>query len=367
MFLTKTVNSVTNMIKAIVILGLIVCLMVFSKQCSKGAKDGIEMCLSVLIPSLFPFMALSSFIVNSKIANNSGRISGFIMKTLFGLDASFAPVIFLSMIGGYPVGAKAISTLSNSIEDKSQAQSAIYFAVCAGPGFLVNFVGVSIYQSREIGIILLLSQIISVILIGIVLNLVDKFSKNKSNNKNNINTYKAKYSNRKMDIPSAIVVAASDASKGIITICAFVILFSAFCELLDTVMPEGIFENILIVLCEVCSAVTTLSKNSPLEAVAFAIGFGGLCVHFQIFACLSELKIDKFKFFLIRIIQGALTAFLAHIMLVLKKIPIQTFSSGENHAFCFSNSSLIGGAVLIFVCICFLLSLKHLSKNNFRR
>jgi hypothetical protein len=81
---------------------IIVCIMllVFSKECANGALSGIEMCLNVLIPSLFPFMAVSSFIVKSGIADLLGKPFGKITKTVFGLSPCFAPILLLSVTGG---------------------------------------------------------------------------------------------------------------------------------------------------------------------------------------------------------------------------------------------------------------------------
>lgn len=87
----------------------------FSKECSKGAENGIGLCLSTLVPSLFPFMVLASYITDSGLAEKIGRHLSWLTKPLFGLDGCFASAIILSLVGGYPVGAKTVNSLYKKV------------------------------------------------------------------------------------------------------------------------------------------------------------------------------------------------------------------------------------------------------------
>lgn len=87
----------------------------FSKECSKGAENGIGLCLSTLVPSLFPFMVLASYITDSGLAEKIGRHLSWLTKPLFGLDGCFASAIILSLVGGYPVGAKTVNLLYKKV------------------------------------------------------------------------------------------------------------------------------------------------------------------------------------------------------------------------------------------------------------
>lgn len=351
MYINAGVHKSGIVVKALTVLALCALLIIFSESCASGASQGLEMCLKVLIPSLFPFMAVSSFIVNSGLAYKIGKPFSKITKALFGLSGCFAPIILLSLIGGYPVGAKGIATLkkSGSVTDK-EVQKAVMFSVCAGPGFIVNFVGASLYHNKTTGFIILSSQVISVLILGIIINLTDK-------ERRNYNSDTELKTNAK-PTSTAIVESAIDSSRGILTICAFVVLFSAFTGIIDLLISDINTRNILFCLLEVCTAVDELSKNYPVEFVAFAVGFGGVCVHFQIFSALRSIKINKLLFFFIRIMQGLITALLTHFgcMIFLKEQAVFSTSTIEN-ADTFGGT-LISGAVLIGVSICFLYSLK---------
>ena len=89
---------------------------------TQGAADGLLYCAQVLIPSLFPFMVLSSFVVNSGISAALSRILSPVTVHLFRLPGSAGVTILLSMFCGYPVGARGVrSLLSQRLITQQQA------------------------------------------------------------------------------------------------------------------------------------------------------------------------------------------------------------------------------------------------------
>lgn len=342
----------TTAVTAICTLMLCAAVIIFSKACADGAANGIEMCLGILVPSLFPFMALSSFIVKSGLSQILGRPFRPIMSSLFGLNECFAPILILSLIGGYPIGAKGVAELYKSGQaDLHQSKKAALAVVCAGPGFIVNFIGSALYNNNTIGYIILASQIISVLVLAVVINLFDK-SKRRHNSYSEIAA-------SKMAISEAVTEAAYESAKGIINICIFVVLFSAFTNIISCTVGNQSVNTVAVTLLEVCSATKALSGKFPVELVAFAVGYGGLCVHFQIFSALGGIKINKALFFLIRIIQGAVTALLTHIGMMIFPETKAVFSTGTINNTSISNGSIVSSAVLLVVAICFLFTLKN--------
>ena len=352
MLIKFTAPKISTLIKAICVFGLCIAVLTFSDKCSSGALKGLDFCIKILIPSLFPFMALSSFISSSGITEHTGKITEKIMNNIFGLPASFAPIILLSVIGGYPIGAKGISLLYNkNPANEFYCKKAALFAVCAGPGFIINYIGASLYSNHQLGFVILISQILSVVIIGIAINIINSKKENLQPKNNYI---KSKHS----DLSTLIVKSAVDSSRGIFNICTFVVLFSAFTGIINSVMNEGIIKNSILCLLEVCTACEALSNNGTIEAVAFAIGFGGLCVHFQIYSLLTEIKINKVLFFSVRILQGGITALLTHILIVLFPQSKAVFSTSSVESVKTYSNNFISVIALIAVAICFLYSIK---------
>lgn len=356
MYINANIGKAKTAAVALATAAVCTSIIVFQQSCSRGALKGISLCLNVLVPSLFPFMAASTFIVKSGLAQKAGKPLSKITKVLFGLSGSFAPVIFLSMLGGYPVGAKGISQLYESkTACERECKRAAMFAVCAGPGFIISFVGASLYNSSAVGLIIFGSQIISVIFTGLILKLFAKSHEYSD-------TWE-KTSFKPVSVSSAIVESAAEGAKGILSVCAFVVLFSAFTEIISQVISDNFAKGAVYCLLEVCTAVNFLSGESTLEMSAFAIGFGGLCVHFQIFSALGKLKINKALFFLIRIMQGIITALLVYLGTKLFPVSTQVFSTSAVESPEIYGGTVISAAALIGASICFLYSIKSIKQK----
>lgn len=76
--------------------------------CAAGAAEGILLCGRVLIPSLFPMTVCTLFITGSGAFSGLKRLSAVTQK-LFHLSSGEFITVVLSLIGGYPVGAKLLN------------------------------------------------------------------------------------------------------------------------------------------------------------------------------------------------------------------------------------------------------------------
>ena len=236
MFLSKSAVKAVNIFKAIGIFLLCITALLFSKECSKGAENGIGLCLSTLVPSLFPFMVLASYITDSGLAEKIGRHLSWLTKPLFRLDGCFASAIILSLVGGYPVGAKTVNSLyKKGAASESECKRAGLFLVCSGPGFLVNFIGVQLYSSIEVGLIIFASQCISVFILGFALKFV---CRNKLDDNSNSETLIS--TPQKGD---ALVKSVLDGARGMFAICAFVCCFRHLLRFSAHTLRMKIFKN----------------------------------------------------------------------------------------------------------------------------
>ena len=350
MFINASAHKAATAAKAAAMFSGCALLIIFSNGSRLGASRGIELCLSVLLPSLFPFMALTTLFVKSGLCLTVGRRLNRITRLLFGVSGALAPVILLSLIGGYPVGAGGIASLreQGAITEKD-AQRASLFAVCAGPGFVISYTGAALYSSTETGIIIFASQVASVLVTGFTARCCIR-GKEDYNSENEIYP-------PSLPFGQALAESVCSAAKGALVICAFVTAFSSATGILEQAVspvPDGVY-----ILLEVCSAVNRLAHRAPITYAAFAIGFGGLCTHLQIFTALNGVKVQKGLFFLFRIMQGFLTEGFTY--LGLKNLPqsAEVFSTSKAGGAAFFGGSVISGAVLLTVAVCFLISVNQ--------
>lgn len=327
----------------------IIVVLLWGKECSKGALKGIYFCAEVLVPSIFPFMVISVFIAESGLSEKLGKISGKLCAKIFGVSGNLAAVIIMSMIGGYPVGARGIAALAeNGTISREDAVKASYFAVGAGPGFLITFVGVNLLSNMELGLCLLASQIISVIIIGIL-------NKNIIVKKHSYNSYK-ELSEPPLPFTSSLTKAVTSSTYGIVEMCGMVVAFSAIIGIVEKLAGGAVVY--LSIFLEVTAACNLLAENNSVILIAFAAGFGGLCVHFQIFAALKSIRINKGLFFIYRIIQGVLTALFTYLFIKIFNISLPVFSSVKAPLTLSLSSSAAGSALLIICAVSFIYSIK---------
>lgn len=294
-------------------------LLLMPEKAAEGVRKGIDICASSVIPSLFPFMTLSSFLINSKLCLWRGRIADTVGRKLFLLPGSALSAIFMSLIGGFPVGAAMTAKLFENGEiTKNQAQRMMLFCVNAGPAFVIGTVGASILSNTAAGGIILASLVISSLSIGFFSNLISD----------------GKYTSPKEcsgetqpEFSQAFTRSVADGAGAMFSICAWVILFSCvngFTDLLSMSPGGKIFIKAAL---EVTTGSFAAAKHVALPVMCLIIGFGGICVHCQVLGYACKTGIKPSLFIAARIINGAIAAMVCAVLLKFFPVSAQVMSN----------------------------------------
>lgn len=334
----------------------IFCVIYYSKECSRGITNGISFCIGVLLPSLFLFMIIASYIVESGVATLLDKPFSKITLSLFRLPGCCSSAIILSLIGGYPVGAKLTYSLyEKGLITQSQAKKLSYFAIGAGPGFLINYIGSALLNNKSIGNILLISQSVSVIISGIIAGRVIKSE-----------TYtKVDFVKKGALSGEAFVKSVKNGCSACVNMCAMVVVFSAIIEIVKTLLSGNKkLSDIITALLEITTGCNVMCGKYPLTLIAFMVGFSGICVHFQVFSALKDIRISKGVFFVFRILGGILTAISTYILLMFMPQSVAVFSTTDVPSTPSISTTVWGGAALLVTALCFLGSINYFEKNN---
>lgn len=334
-------------------------LLIFPKECRDGATNGVYLCIQVLIPSLFPFMVLAGFCVQSGMINRTPNFFEKVSRGLFNLPKETLLCVFLSLIGGYPIGAKCIKELyTEGMISEAQAKRMSMFCVASGSGFLVTYLGTVMMGSTELGYIFLISQIIGVITVGILSKGI-KFENDES-----ICKMKTTPNTRDINYTDALINGVYGGIISCTNMCAMVVLFGCICEVFMTLADNQSGYMWLVALIEITNGtkILTGADYSPVLISALC-GFGGLCVHFQIFSILGTLKVPKLPFYFFRILQGLITGGTTYIILKIFPRYSQVFSTVE-YAKGELSSGVIGCIFLIILCVVFLVSTRQTHRKT---
>lgn len=287
---------------------------------AQGISDGIDLCLGTLIPTLFPFMVISTLMIKEKLFDRIPYILKRLTETIFSLDGKCLGAIIISMVGGLPVGCKIAADLYESGEiSQSQARRLTLFCYCTGPAFTVSSVGLYMLGSKKAGALIYVSLVLSAVSVGVLSRFFE----------DDDNLYLHTKSPDKKDIFSAnLVNSVSSGSGAMLNICAWVILFSCIVKLTEILSSDKALSFFLSCILEVTNGAYLASGNMPLPIVAGIIGFGGLCGHCQVMPYLVKLKM-KYKFFFVsRVVCAALSVIYCKLLTDIFPVSYEVFSMG---------------------------------------
>jgi sporulation integral membrane protein YlbJ len=295
-------------------------LMRFPSVAAQGITDGIDLSLGTLIPTLFPFMVLSSLMIEQHIFDNIPKPLKNLSEALFSLDGLCLGVIILSLIGGLPLGCKMTAQLyENGKISRWSARRMMLFCFCMGPAFTIGSVGLFMLSSQKAGVLIYASLVLSALSVGVL----SKFFENEDSIYLPAKTYETK-----PPFSVSLVRSVSDGGKAILNVCAWVIIFSCIINLAEVLPINESVQFFLDCTLEVTNAAYLASGNLPLPIIAGIIGFGGLCGHCQVMPYIIKLKLN-YKYFLVsRIISGALAVIYCKVLLKIFPVSYEVFSVG---------------------------------------
>ena len=318
----------------------------FPREISNGVSEGFNVCKNVIVPSLFPFLIMSSFVVKSGLSDYENKITRFISEKIFRLPTATLPVILMSFIGGFPVGIRMAGELYNQgkINSKS-AERLSLFCVNAGPAYVINAVGMMMLENKKAGVLIF----ISLTLASIFTAIFSGFFYKETANKNIKNSLRKNFSD-------SLVESVSDSVFSMLSICAWILFVSAFLPLIDKISWE-FFRDFLKAFSEVTSGSIIFSEKYPAYFLAGVIGFNGLCVHCQLLPSLNKMKVRLSVFFISRILSAVLSTLIAKLLFEIFPCDIQTFSTLANTVSGGLSVSIPALCSLFFMCVLLILDL----------
>lgn len=285
-----------------------------------AVSSALSMCGDVLIPSLFPFMMLSSFALRSGFYDVKSRLIDFIMLKVFRLPSCCFPALVFGFTGGYPVGARIICELYEKGEiDAPDARHLMSFCVNAGPAFIVSVAGGMLTGSRSAGVIILLSVCLSAFIVGFVYG---RFRKGIPSENHLISV---KYDG----IATALISAVNSSGQGILSVCGWVIAFSAFSSVFRQLIENEMLRLLYDCLSEVTSGLSAAAKAGGIPMVAACVSFGGLCVLCQNIPQIKKCGMKISQYLLFRIVNSILSFSVCAVIVDFADVSVSVFSTME--------------------------------------
>lgn len=276
-------------------------LMLRSPAAAEGARRGLSVCAVSLVPSLLPFFTLSDLLAALGLADILSARAGGLMRRLFRVSGAGAQAFFLGITGGYPLGASAVARLRrDGLITRDEAERLLPFCNNSGPAFILGAVGGTL-GSPLAGAILYIAHVLAAVCVGLLMR-----PKAPSPSASASAAPPPSFS-------AAFPKAAAQAVASTVTVCGYVILFSA---LLGMLSPLERLPPLWRALCagfvELGSGAACLggltASPEALAAASFILGWGGLSVHCQTLAAVEGTDIKTARHTAGRAIGGVISA-----------------------------------------------------------
>ena len=151
------------------ILACVIFILLKPERYVKSAFEGIKLWAVVVAPSLLPFFFFTSLLSALGLTSFISKLMEKPFKLIFRTSGAGAYAFLMSVLSGYPVGARIIADLrQNQIITKDEATRLCTLCSTSGPAFIISSVGIGMFASKKIAFAILFSHLSSAIICGLI-------------------------------------------------------------------------------------------------------------------------------------------------------------------------------------------------------
>lgn len=286
-----------------------------------SAFTGIKTWAVVVLPSLLPFFFITALLTAINATGFIARLFSAPAQKLFGVSGVCSYVFIMSVLSGYPVGAKIICDLKeNGRITAEEATKMSTFCSTSGPLFIIGSVGVGMFKDKVCGFILFFSHVIAAIAVGLIFRFFGKTEPSLPNIK-------------KAAAPSNILYdCVYSAVISVAIVGGFICVFNIFADMAQNagiLLPiekavlaatgNGDFASgFSLGLIECTRGCKTIAESGVsalgLSLAESLISFGGVSVIFQSLAFLSRADVKTGVFLSAKAVQMTISAFICYLL-----------------------------------------------------
>lgn len=290
---------------------ILICLIITNtKVVSNSVISSANIFFYKLFPSLFPFFILSEFLINYNFAYCINLVASKFFTFLFKINPNASYIVILSLFNGLPSNAKFISdAYSNGVINEEEATKLLAFTFFPNPLFVINTIGIIMFNSFLIGIKILISIYLSNFILGFIIR-----------NKYISNYYNKIIKRSKLSFSETLKNSLMNAFSSSMIILGSIVVFTTLYNLFLPLMPfNSLVNSIILSVVEMTSGINMLSilnisDSLKIILIGSSLCFTGLCVLSQAKSML-DFKIDTKFVFKCRIITMVINAIILSLII----------------------------------------------------
>ena len=286
----------TGIISAFAVFLIFFLMLLGVKEASAHVKNALSVCVSSVIPNLFPLMVVSNMIALGSAGELVSRFAGGAVSRFFGVSRASAPAVLLGFLCGFPIGASVASKLyEKGLISKRELSRLLTFINNPSLAFVIYSVGGGMLGSVRIGLVIYISLVVSAVTAGLLSRCLMSVESVEND----------RYVTHPLPFSSLAVHSISSSISGILNVCAYTVFFSAALGIVSKLLTSlGLSFQLCAALfgfCELISGVKILTESSStvfaILSSAAVCAWSGLSVMMQIVAvCRSSLGDEKISF-----------------------------------------------------------------------
>lgn len=359
---------------------LLLLLIIYPSSSLNAAKEGINLWLFIVVPSLLPFFIINDMLSSLRVPENIGLLFSPIARKLFNTSGYGAYTFIMSIFAGYPSGARIVSTLLKDGKISTyEAEKILTFSSTSGPLFIIGAVGSGMLSNTYAGYIVFISHVLGSIINGIFSRLFYRKSPSLIKSKNSFGLKTPGEDIILKGIKSSLVTCGYIGGY-IVLFCVIIELikninlFEFLSDLLNSleIFSEALVKNIIILLESIIEvsygskiiSVSSITFDSKLILLSFLIAFSGLAVVGQVSGILSNFKLNMKRYIFFKITHGIFSASICYFVTKLNLFTLETFSASDPNISSILLKSLLLFLILILIFNSLGFLLKSKKENN---
>ena len=269
-------------------------------------QEALRLCARSVIPSLFPFMVVTSVLLSLGFGELAAPWLAGLMEPLFRVPGAGSAALLLGLVGGYPIGAQTAAELyRDGLVSREEAERMLAFCNNSNPVFLISVLGAGVFGSVRAGVWIWLIHVFSALLTGLA------FRGTGAGARPSRTADRPVF--RAMGLIPAFVGAVRSSVSGMLSVCGFVAFFYVLAHPLAAL--GGRLGPCLVGITELFSLTPLLTPDRfGFILAAGAAGWGGISVLCQTLAVLEGSGLRLRNCLLGKAVQGLLSLLLAALL-----------------------------------------------------
>ncbi len=287
-----------------------------------AAIESLNLVVFKVFPSMFPFFIISRLLTLLGAGLYASKIFAKPLKYCYNSPPIGGFILSLSIISGYPIGAKLVSEFyENRILSYDDVKSIISYTSCSGPVFILGTVGVGILGDYKAGVLILASHILATFLNGFIYrqtsDMTVKSSPDALMNDNFFNNAIISSIQAMLQVGASIIFL-----NILITFCYHVGIINMLAQLSSLLgLNSNILECLFIANLEFTKGIQTVSANfiekkDIIVIISTIISFGGLSIYIQSMNFLKKIGVSASYYLCTKLSQSILAYIISTILAI---------------------------------------------------